>query len=86
MKDGVASNYHLSVIAVKFVHVQFPVCSKFLMNMCHAGLLLAGDVCTSKKNEVITASVECGGGGVPKHNLYIVCLLAFRYYEVTNLC
>lgn len=69
MKEGVASNCHLSVIAVKLVCVQFPVCSKFLMNMCHAGLLLAGDVCASKKNEVITASLE-GVRGVPKQLVY----------------
>lgn len=58
MKGGVVSNCHLSVIAMKLVHTQFSLGSKFVMNICHPGLLLLGDVYTSKKNRVITASGE----------------------------
>lgn len=59
VKEGVASNYHLSVRAMKLVPVQFSVCSKFLVSKCHTELLLAVDV-QVKKNKVIfiTASLE----------------------------
>lgn len=82
VKEGVASNYHLSVRAMKLVSVQFSVCSKFLVNKCHTRLLLAVDV-QMKKNKVIfiTASLE---KKILQNTFCTLSVLVFRY-EITKL-